>query len=148
MHFKDIILYKYGVFCQYEPIDYPGLKISYVWNSMFPKQERMGICRCHEKCIMPRGSGTEEGECKKITIIVFQSGSVIITGAHDMEQIEDAYAFVLKIAHDHYDDIHKTHIPCSRDKKNKESKNVMCKLFIPNNYVNDNDIQKKVKENV
>ena len=139
IHLKDIVLHKYGVFCQYEPIDYPGLKISYIWNKRVPKQERLGLCRCHEKCIMPRGSGLEEGECKRITIIVFQSGSIIITGAHDMEQIEDAYAFILKVTRENYDNIYKSYIPSAQKEKNKDSKKEQQKMFIPKNYVNDND---------
>ena len=35
--------------------------------------------------------------CKKITISIFQSGNIIITGARSLEQINDAYSFINKV---------------------------------------------------
>lgn len=67
-----------NVFCSYEPCIYPGVKIQYDWNST-----------------------------KKITVAVFQSGCVIITGAQMHEQIQSAYRFICEILQKHFDDIRK-----------------------------------------
>ncbi len=43
--------------------------------------------------VMERGNGN----CKKVTTAVFQSGSVLITGGRSMEQIQDGYNFINSI---------------------------------------------------
>lgn len=70
----------------YEPCIYPGVKILFYWNPTKPCAD--GVCRCVPHCT--RKSGT----CKKITIAVFQSGSVIITGATTIPMLNDAYAYI------------------------------------------------------
>lgn len=72
------------VFCSYEPCIYPGVKIQYDWNST-----------------------------KKITVAVFQSGCVIITGAQMHEQIQSAYRFICEILQKHFDDIRKVPLATS-----------------------------------
>lgn len=67
-----------NVFCSYEPCIYPGVKIQYDWDPS-----------------------------KKITIAVFQSGCVIITGAQTHEQITCAYHFICNIFNTHFDSIQK-----------------------------------------
>ena len=49
--------------------------------------------------------------CKKITISAFQSGSVIITGARNIDQIKTAYKFINKIFKDNYDLLKKQNAP-------------------------------------
>ena len=43
--------------------------------------------------------------CNQITISVFQSGSVIITGAKSIEQIRDGYEYINTIFSQNFDDI-------------------------------------------
>lgn len=45
-----------------------------------------------------------------ISIFVFESGSIIITGAKNKDQIMEAYKFITKLLHDHYDIIVKNDI--------------------------------------
>ena len=47
----------------------------------------------------------EHIECKKITIAVFRSGKIIITGARSMEQINDAYNFVNGLLKKNFNDV-------------------------------------------
>lgn len=65
----------------YEPCIYPGVKILYYYRP----DRASGRCGCHPHC------GGKS--CKKITIAVFQSGAVIITGAIDMVMLDVAYAY-------------------------------------------------------
>jgi TATA-box binding protein (TBP) (component of TFIID and TFIIIB) len=79
---------KYNLESLFEPCIYPGVKIKYMWN----KNNIMGVCRCKEQC-----------SCKKITIAVFQSGCIIITGAQENKQIDVAYEYFNNILKDNED---------------------------------------------
>ena len=56
----------------------------------------MGKCYCDIYC-NGKGRGNGNGDCKKITISMFQSGSIIITGARNMDQINLSYKFINNI---------------------------------------------------
>ena len=91
--------------CTFEPCIYPGVKIQYFYN----KQNRIcdGLCHCKATCLIGKGSGTEDGSCKKITIAVFQSGCVIITGAQSHCQINESYKFICDVLNNNRDNIEK-----------------------------------------
>ena len=52
-----------------------------------------GICDCSEMCNV-KGRADGDGDCKKVTIAVFKSGKVIITGGQHTDQLEKAYRFI------------------------------------------------------
>lgn len=99
-----IVQQKYSVFCSYEPCIYPGVKIQYNYNSLYPFEK--GVCKCTSEC-SGKGCGSGNGECKKITIAVFQSGCVIITGAQTVDQIDKSYNFICCIIENHKDEVYK-----------------------------------------
>lgn len=80
----NIVTKKYGIICSYEPCIYPGAKIEYYYPNG-------GFCKCKAFC------NGKTDVCKKITIAVFQSGCVIITGANKIDHIEVAYEFICKL---------------------------------------------------
>jgi TATA-box binding protein (TBP) (component of TFIID and TFIIIB) len=45
--------------------------------------------------------GEGEGQCKRITMSIFRTGKIIITGARQMRQIETAYAFLNDVFEKH-----------------------------------------------
>ena len=90
------------IYSSYEPCIYPGVNSKYFWNSEYKNKELKGKCYCSSLC-SGKGKGNGEGNCKKVTISAFQSGSVIITGANSIEQIFDCYTFISNIFKDHYD---------------------------------------------
>jgi TATA-box binding protein (TBP) (component of TFIID and TFIIIB) len=49
--------------------------------------------------------GDGEGQCKRITISPFSSGKIIITGAREMDQINEAYEFFNEILKTHQNEI-------------------------------------------
>ena len=98
-----LLINDYGLFAKYEPCIYPGVDTKYYWNNEYIKD---GVCHCTKKC-NGKGYGKGNGDCKKITIASFQSGSVIITGARTMEQVNDAYTFINKIFEKNYSKIRK-----------------------------------------
>ena len=99
------IINNYDNKCSFEPCIYPGVKIQYFWNSC--NHENDGVCKCHEDCYIGKGDGKGDGNCKKITIAVFQSGCIIITGAQNTEQIDDAYKFICGVFTKHLDTLKK-----------------------------------------
>jgi TATA-box binding protein (TBP) (component of TFIID and TFIIIB) len=95
------------LFTKFNPEKYRGLIIGYYWNLNKPEQD--GKCLCKLKC-NGKGNGNGDGECKKITISVFKSGSVIITGGRLVKQIEDAYSTINDIFKENYHEINKLSI--------------------------------------
>lgn len=84
----SMITREYDIMCSYEPCIYPGAKIEYYYPNN-------GRCTCDGVC------NGKSDRCKKITIAVFQSGCVIITGANCMEHIHAAYGFVCDVMRTH-----------------------------------------------
>ena len=103
-----IIVQNYKLFSSYEPCIYPGVNTKFFWNKNNELQD--GICKCTKKCL-GKGTGNGNGDCKKITVSVFQSGNVIITGARNIEQITDAYNFINNIFESNYDILKKISNP-------------------------------------
>jgi TATA-box binding protein (TBP) (component of TFIID and TFIIIB) len=101
---NKIIQKEYNMYSSFEPCIYPGVKIQYCWNSDCGNGD--GVCSCTCDC-QGKGTGRGDGQCKKITIAVFQSGCIIITGAQSYGQIDDAYEFICKAVQKHKGDVQK-----------------------------------------
>ena len=80
---------KNDIYSSYEPCIYPGVNIKYFINN----NNTCGICECETIC-NGKGNGCGDGNCKKVTIAVFKSGKVIITGGQNQEQITESYRFI------------------------------------------------------
>ncbi len=96
-----------NLFIKFNPEKYRGLIVGFYWNTN--KETQDGRCFCTTKC-NGKGCGTGNGNCKKITISIFKSGSVIITGGQLIKQIEDAYHFINGVFKNHYANIIKLSI--------------------------------------
>jgi TATA-box binding protein (TBP) (component of TFIID and TFIIIB) len=95
-----ILVENYGLWSSYEPTIYQGVNTKFYWNKSRSEETPPGICVCPTPC-EGGGSGYKIGECKKITISPFRTGSIIITGAKHMEQLHDAYAFMNSVLETH-----------------------------------------------
>jgi TATA-box binding protein (TBP) (component of TFIID and TFIIIB) len=91
------IVISMGYYSSFEPSIYPGVNIKYYYNPI----DFGGICNCKSVC---DGKG-KNGNCKKITVAVFNSGSTIITGAKSADHLQKAYEFINKIINDKKEDI-------------------------------------------
>lgn len=90
--------------CAYDPCTYPGVRIKFYWNACNGEAQD-GVCRCgddrrrqqNHSCADGRGRGDGDGpgRCRKVTLSVFQSGKVIIVGAHTEQQLAAAYRFLV-----------------------------------------------------
>jgi TATA-box binding protein (TBP) (component of TFIID and TFIIIB) len=85
-----ILQEKYGLFSMLEKTIYQGVNTKYYYNT---ESKREGICTCTKIC-KGKGSGNGSGECKKITMSIFRTGEIIITGAKHMSQIHKAHQFL------------------------------------------------------
>lgn len=81
------LIVKEGYLSSYEPCNYPGVNIKYYYN---PLLDNKGICECECPC---NGKG-KDNTCKRITIAVFKSGKIIITGGRNKKHIQIAYEFI------------------------------------------------------
>ena len=99
----SLLVKQYGIFSSYEPCIYPGVNSKYYWNNDYKNKKiyKEGICHCTKSC-SGKGKGCGNGNCKKITVSIFQSGNIIITGARSVEQINDAYEFINKVLKKNY----------------------------------------------
>ena len=96
----EYLIDKYQIFSSYEPCIYPELTVNFIGIKNIWINHK-GKCYCTKLC-NGKGDGDGNGNCKKITISTFQSGSVIITGARSMEQINDAYNFINRVFEENY----------------------------------------------
>lgn len=90
----------------YEPCIYPGVKIEYYYNKANHRKDGNCYCEncnCHEK-------KNNAKICKKITISVFQSGRIIITGSQTAAQIEECYEYINTLLYSNLDRVEKKQI--------------------------------------
>jgi TATA-box binding protein (TBP) (component of TFIID and TFIIIB) len=132
---------KKELFTKFNPEKYRGLIIGYYWNTENKIQD--GRCDCKGKC-NGKGNGTGPSQCKKITISIFKSGSIIITGGRLVKQIEDAYSFINNILKENYKDIIKLSILDYID-ENEENEDIVNTLNNEYNVDNSKIFQKETK---
>ncbi len=89
-----------GMYSSYEPCIYPGVNIKYYYN----EDTDNGICQCKTMC-NGKGCGKGDGNCKKITIVVFKSGEIMITGARSRDHLTLCYNFISKFINSRKDKI-------------------------------------------
>ena len=92
----NILSRKYKLFSTFESTIYQGVNTKYYYNDKHPDKGTPGICLCECRC-KGQGSGSGPGECKRITMSVFQTGKIIVTGGRYMYQLEEAYNFLNKV---------------------------------------------------
>lgn len=93
---------KYHLSSTLETTIYQGVNTKYYYNEEAPHKD--GICKCHKFC-NGQGDGSKIGLCKRITIAIFQTGSIIITGARTQHQLDEAYSFINKIITEHSNEV-------------------------------------------
>jgi len=105
-----ILCHDYRLSSTLETTIYQGVNTKYYYNEAYTK--KAGICMCPRFC-NGQGDGTAMGQCKKITIAAFQTGSIIITGARNKPQLDEAYEFMNRILETHRDVVTKTPVPAA-----------------------------------
>jgi TATA-box binding protein (TBP) (component of TFIID and TFIIIB) len=93
-----ILINEYNLFSMLEKTIYQGVNTKFFYNT---NNEGKGICRCRNFC-KGQGTGDGEGQCKRITMSIFRTGTIIITGARKMEQIQSTYEFLNSVFDKHH----------------------------------------------
>jgi TATA-box binding protein (TBP) (component of TFIID and TFIIIB) len=99
-----LLCQQYRLSSTLETTIYQGVNTKYYYNEAY--EDKRGICTCTRFCT-GQGDGTALGSCKKITIAAFQTGSIIITGARNTAQLNEAYEFMNRILVTHKDGVTK-----------------------------------------
>ena len=74
----------------------------YYWNDLTQQDPNVcGRCVCDDYC-EGTGTGCGDGQCRRISIMIFQSGQVIITGCCNIEKLEYIHKFIKKIHKNEY----------------------------------------------
>lgn len=118
----NILISDYNNVSSFEPCIYPGVKLQYMWK---PGNEG-GICTCPEMCAINK----KHSVCKKITIAIFQSGCVIITGAQSLLQINEAYAWINEIIFGNKESVEKKIVPMPTPSQGSKKK-----MLIPKSQI-------------
>lgn len=82
-----------GILFSYEPCIYQGVVVKYMCNDA--PQSARGVCQCGAEKCSGKGRGHGCGHCRKVSIILFHSGKIIITGAVTMPQVYEAHRFIV-----------------------------------------------------
>jgi len=119
---------KYNNACSFQPVDYPGVKLQYYWNTDI-KCAYNGRCLCMIQCL-GKGNGISQNQCKKVTVSVFDSGKVLITGANTFLQVNSAYEYINKVVVENEKQVKKviptlTNKPVAKVTKNMGINNVV-----------------------
>lgn len=107
--FDCLIRKKYNILSSFEPNTHPAVKIKFYSNNCYSYPD--GQCHCTEfgserKC-SGKGYGEKIGECKIVTILVFQSGEIILTGSRGLHQSQEGCDFIKQIICDNIYEIEK-----------------------------------------
>lgn len=115
----EVLVTEYNLFSSFESTIYQGCDTKYYYNEAAPPDAPEGICPCGDTLCSGTGDGTTLGACKEITISPFHTGSIIITGARKIEQIEKAYRFINGVLTRFCTELIKPFPPASEPKKSK-----------------------------
>jgi hypothetical protein len=125
----------------------------YYWNKDYNDYPIKGKCYCTKKCT-GKGNGEGDGNCKKVTTAVFQSGSVLITGGRSMEQIKDGYDFINSILKSEFMEIRKKKAKFLEDQPQQKPvvkedvKKIKIKRANIKNYPSDDIIKQLMEQNL
>jgi TATA-box binding protein (TBP) (component of TFIID and TFIIIB) len=100
----QVLMNQYDNICSFQPLTYPGVKLQYFWNKTHRTKD--GLCHCSLPCF-GKGIGEGDGECKKVTVAIFDSGKILITGANSFDQVNDAYRYICKVVQDNVEAVQK-----------------------------------------
>ena len=95
-----ILKRKYNIYATLEST-YQAVKSYYFFDS--GNQDHNGVCKCEVPCfVIKEQKKGQSPTCSQVTIAVFRTGSVIITGGCTLEQTMVAYKFINKVIKDNF----------------------------------------------
>lgn len=97
---------KYNNKCSFQPGIYQGVKLEYYYNY----NNINGICICKTHIFNKKNLTDDDNYCKKVTVAIFESGSILITGGVTFAQVDKAYNYITTIIKDNINIIKKPKI--------------------------------------
>ena len=96
IHLKKLskILTSKGLFNTYDPDEHSGINLKYYFNKANNTQ---GYCKCEKHC----ATKEKNPVCTKVTILIFRTGSIIITGSRKLEHLKSAYELIKTLLEEH-----------------------------------------------
>lgn len=95
---QKILVEEYNLISTLEKTIYQGINMKYFYNT---NNIGHGVCNCTGILCKGYGRGDGNGNCKRITVSIFRTGKIIITGAMTMDQINAAYVYIAEILEKH-----------------------------------------------
>lgn len=117
----SVLLKQYGIYNYYQPNNkYPGIIARFAYNPRYmnnnadnttadtngvnaskPTKYQPGKCYCTPRCVAGNKTGRNipEGHCTFITVNIFRTGSIMITSARTIEQIQYVYEWINQFFH-------------------------------------------------
>jgi hypothetical protein len=89
--FHEVLAACPDMVCVYDPNIYPAVKVAYFVNC-----HGDGVCRCRPHCSAVVQA--KHRACCKVTIALFHSGAIILTGATTLRALDEAHRFACKVA--------------------------------------------------
>jgi TATA-box binding protein (TBP) (component of TFIID and TFIIIB) len=82
----NFIKHNTNLSCYYDNTQHQGVKINFMFNDNLD-----GVCLCEKNCILVNKASRV---CKKITILIFNSAKIVITGSNSLERTKLCYDYV------------------------------------------------------
>jgi len=105
----NIIQFKYKISSVYDPCSYPGIQCKFYYNTKLPyTEQQLGVL----------DSKYKENDYKKISFMIFRTGSVLIVGKCNEDELNNIYMFLKDMLFNEYNLIYET---------NKQEENIEVK---------------------
>lgn len=91
----EVIQFKYKISSVYDPCSYPGIQCKFYYDSRLKGTSQTGIAPSEMSAAV-----------KKISFMIFRTGSVLIVGKCDEEELGEIYEFLREMLHTEYSYIH------------------------------------------
>ena len=105
----NIIQFKYKISSVYDPCSYPGIQCKFYYNTKLSyTEQQLGVL----------DSKYKENDYKKISFMIFRTGSVLIVGKCNEDELNNIYIFLKDMLFNEYNLIYET----SKEEENIEVK--------------------------
>lgn len=115
--FYNLLKYKYKIQAIYDPCSYPGIQCKFYYND---EEGNHGSCT---------GIKMNDSD-KKISFMIFRTGSTLIVGKCAKQTLESVYKFLKQIMSDQYDAIYQE--PPEEIKKKDKKRKIKRKIYVKN----------------
>lgn len=142
----EILKNDYGLYVDFEPTRYAGIKLVYMYNKNNTSEQRNGVCHCKTSCeyntktykykMIDGEKCNYDGNkaCLRVMVAIFRTGNVIITGSRNDQQLNEVYDNVINWLKESYNKIVRFRID---DVLTEEEKKLTVSVPNLNQIIND-----------